>query len=152
MNAVVHFERIPAEPSEGQITQVFKTSAKFNHASVRAFDGFDEALLRDLHYKGVYVQRVKFSQKELAAAYENLSILIRKRLVSYPYYPALIAELDVFKSDFSLSGVPQYSMQIAQQSGIHALCLVTYDADPEPPVQYEYVLYHYYPGLLDYRG
>jgi hypothetical protein len=77
----------------------------------------------------------------------------RKRLVSYPYYPALIAELDVFKSDFSLSGVPQYSMQIAQQSGIHALCLVTYDVDPELVCSpYDNVFYHYYPDLLGDRS
>jgi predicted phage terminase large subunit-like protein len=95
-NAVVHFERIPAEPVEQQITQVFRTSVNFNNASVRAIDGLDEAMLKALEFKGVYVQRVRFSQKELAAAYENLGMLIRKRVVSYPYFPELIAELDVF--------------------------------------------------------
>jgi predicted phage terminase large subunit-like protein len=148
-NAVVHFERIPAEPSEGQITQVFQASVKFNNASVRAVDDYDDALLRALEHKGVYLRRVKFNQKELAAAYENLGMLIHKRMISYPYIPELIAELDVFKSDFTYSGAPEYGLQIAQQSGINALCLVTFEVDPEEVHNpYENVWYHYVPEQL----
>ena len=148
-NAVIHIERIPAEPIEGQITKVFQTSAKFENASVRAVDGFDEAMLKALEYKGVYVRRVKLNQKKLAEAYENLGMLIRKRIISYPYDPELIAELDVFKSDLTFSGAPDYGLQIAQQSGIHALCLVTHDVDPEQDWDpYEYVWYHYVPEQL----
>jgi hypothetical protein len=88
-NAVVHFERIAAEPIEGQIEQVFQTSAKFDNASVRAVGGIDEALLKAVEYKGVYMRRVKFTQKELAAAYENLGMLIRKRVISFPRDPEL---------------------------------------------------------------
>ena len=77
------------------------------------------------------MRRVKFNQKELAAAYENLGMHIRKRVISFPYFHGLMAELDVFKSDFTYSGAPDYGLQIAQQSGIHALCLATYDVDPE---------------------
>jgi hypothetical protein len=62
---------------------------------------------------------------------ENLSMLIRNHVISYPHYPELMAELDVFKSDFTYGEAPDYSLQVAQQSGIHALCLVTYDVDPE---------------------
>jgi predicted phage terminase large subunit-like protein len=152
MNAVVHFERIPAEPIEGQITRVFQMSAKFHNASVRAFDDFNEAVLRALANKGVFVKPVKLSQKELAAAYENLGMLIRKRIISYPYIPELIAELDVFKSDLTFSGAPDYTTQIAQQSGIHALCLVTYEVDPEDSYDpYENIWYHYVPEQLDDR-
>ena len=150
MNAVVHFERIPAEPIEGQITRVFQMSAKFDNASVLAFDDFNEAVLRALEFKGVDVQRVKLSQKELAAAYENLGMLIRKCIISYPYDPELIAELDVFKSDFTYSGAPDYTAQIAQQSGIHALCLVTHEVDPEQDWDPYDVWYHYYPEDLGY--
>ena len=149
MNAVVHFERIPAEPIEGQITRVFQTSVKFDNASVRAVDGFDEAMLKALEHKGVYVVRVEFNQKKLAAAYENLGMLIRKRIISYPYDPELIAELDVFKSDLTFSGAPEYGLQIAQQSGIHALCLVIHDVDPEQDWDpYENVWYNYDPEQL----
>ena len=148
-NAVIHIERIPAEPVEGQITKVFQTSAKFENASVRAFDGIDEAMLKALEYKGVYVVRIKLNQKKLAEAYENLGMLIRKRIISYPHDPELIAELDVFKSDFTYSGAPEYGLQIAQQSGIHALCLVTHDVDPEQDrTPYENVWYNYYPEQL----
>jgi predicted phage terminase large subunit-like protein len=151
-NAVVHFERIPAEPIEGQISQVFQMSAKFEKASVWAFSGFDEALLRALENKGVYVQRVKSSQKELTSAYENLGMLIRKRIISFPHNLELIAELEVFKSDFTYSGAPDYTTQIAQQSGIHALCLVTSDVNPEQDYSpHEKVWYHYYPEDLNYR-
>jgi len=148
MNAVVHFERIPAEPIEGQITRVFQTSVKFDNASVRAVDGFDEAMLKALEHKGVYVVRVEFNQKKLAAAYENLGMLIRKRIISYPYDPELIAELDVFKSDLTFSGAPEYGLQIAQQSGIHALCLVIHDVDPEQDWDPYEVWYNYDPEQL----
>ena len=147
-NAVIHIERIPAEPIEGQITKVFQTSAKFENASVRAFDGIDEAMLKALEYKGVYVRRVKLNQKKLAEAYENLGMLIRKRIISYPHDPELIAELEVFKSDFTYSGAPEYGLQIAQQSGIHALCLVTHDVDPEQDYSPYEVWYNYDPEQL----
>ncbi len=152
-NSVVHFERIPAEPIESQISQVFQLSATFKKAAVSAFEGFDEALLKALENKGVYVQRVKSSQKALTSAYENLGMLIRKRIISFPHNPELIAELEVFKSDFTYSGAPDYTTQIAQQSGIHALCLVTSDVNPEQDYSpYENVFYHYVPEQLhDWR-
>jgi len=146
-NAVVHFERIIAEPID-EVEHVFKTSVKFDNASVRAVDGFDEAMLKALEHKGVYVVRVEFNQKKLAAAYENLGMLIRKRIISYPYDPELIAELDVFKSDLTFSGVPEYGLQIAQQSGIHALCLVIHDVDPEQDWDPYEVWYNYDPEQL----
>ena len=75
---------------------------------------------------------------------------MRNRVISYPHYPELIAELDVFKSDFTFSGAPDYSLQIAQQSGIHALCLVTYDVDPEAPLPFEDIYYSYDPDPTEY--
>jgi hypothetical protein len=41
-------------------------------------------------------------------------------------------------------------LQIAQQSGIHALCLVTYDVDPEAPLPFEDVYYSYDPDFIEY--
>lgn len=152
-NAVVRFERTPAEPIEHQITRVFETSVTFDNAVVRAIDGYDEAMLYDLELKGVYVDRVTFTRQELAAAYENLGMLIRNRIISYPYYPELIAELDVFKSDFTYGEAPDYSLQVAQQSGIHALCLVTYDVDPLAlSMPFEEIYYSYDPDLIGYGG
>jgi hypothetical protein len=112
---------------------------------VRAFDGHEEAMLHSLELKGVYVQRVKLTRRDLPAAYENLSMLMHTHAISYPRYPELLAELDVFKSDFTVSRVPDYSLQIAQQSGIHALCLVTYDVDTQalPPFSFLYNSIHY---------
>ncbi len=79
-------------------------------------------------------------------------MLIRKRIISFPRDPELIAELDVFKSDFTFSDAPDYTTQIAQQSGIHALCLVTFEVDPEEGFgPYESVWYHYYPEDLNDR-
>jgi hypothetical protein len=127
-NAVVHFERTP---EANQITRVYETSAKFGHAMVRAMAGPDEAMLRALENKGVYVDRIPFDRQDRAAAYENLGMLISNRAITYPDYPELMAELDVFKSDFTYGESPDYSLQVAQQSGILALCLVTYDVDPE---------------------
>ncbi|MGA7075993.1 MAG: phage terminase large subunit [Halobacteriota archaeon] len=139
-NAVVHFERTPAEV---KITRVRELSKKFD-AAVRAFDGYDEAMLKAARSKGAYVRRVKFTPQELAAAYENLGMLIRKRVISYPLYPDLIAELDVFKSELTFSGTPDYSLQVAQQSGVQALCLATYDVDPEHPILSDYEKYEDY--------
>lgn len=44
-----------------------------------------------------------------------------------PDFPELRAELDVFKSAPTFDGSADYTLQAAQQSGIQALCLVTYD-------------------------
>jgi predicted phage terminase large subunit-like protein len=139
-NAVVHFERTP---SEDQIARVLKVARAFD-AAVRAFDGYDEAILKAAEHKGVWVRRVKFTPQELAAAYENLGMLIRKHVISYPLYPELIAELDVFKSDCTFSGIPDYSLQVAQQSGVKALCLATYKVDPEEPIPSDFYDDDYY--------
>ncbi|MGA3360062.1 MAG: hypothetical protein ABSC87_07630 [Halobacteriota archaeon] len=40
----------------------------------------------------------------------------------------------MFKSDLTFSGAPDYSLQVAQQSWVEELCLVTYDVDPEEPL------------------
>jgi hypothetical protein len=47
----------------------------------------------------------------------------------------ITAILDVFKSDLTFSGVPDYSLQVAQQSAVQALCLATYDYEPEGPLR-----------------
>ncbi|MGA3198654.1 MAG: hypothetical protein ABSD89_04535 [Halobacteriota archaeon] len=69
-------------------------------------------------------------------------------MIAIPDYPLLQAELDVFKSDITLDGNADYSLQVAQQLGIHALCLVTYDLSWEllyyrtqPSVYYNYDRY-----------
>jgi hypothetical protein len=110
-NVVVHFERTPAEPVTNQISHVYTISRQFDNAEVRALSSHDEALLNTLEQRGVYVERVAFTPQELAAAYENLGLLIRNRVISFPRYPDLIAELDVFKSDFTFSRAPDYTMQ-----------------------------------------
>ena len=118
---------------------------------MRAIDGSDEATLYALELKGIDVERVKFSPQKLAAAYENLGMLISNRAISYPHYPELIAEFDVFKSDFTYGEAPDYSLQVAQQSGIHALCLVTYDVDPlAASMPDEYIYYSYDRDLIGY--
>jgi hypothetical protein len=56
-----------------------------------------------------------------------------------------LAELLVFKSAFTCDESPDYSLQIAQQSAIHAMCLVTLDLSPKevdyftrPSIYYSY--------------
>jgi hypothetical protein len=120
---------------------------------VRAIDGSDAAMLYALELKGVDVDRVTFDRQEQAASYENLGMLISNRAISYPHYPELIAELDVFKSDFTYGEAPDYSLQIAQQSGILALCLVTYNVDPLVlSMSYDDIYYSYDPDLIRYWG
>ena len=149
-NAVVHFERTPAA---NQITRVYETSVTFNNALVRAIDGSDEAMLSALELKGVDVDRVTFTRQEQAAAYENLALLIHNRVISYPYHPELIAELDVFKSDFTYSEAPDYSLQVAQQSGIHALCLATTTSTRlRLACRYDEVYYSYDRDLIGIGG
>jgi predicted phage terminase large subunit-like protein len=145
---VVHFERYPAEPVEEQILRLRYVSSTYNGAVVRAFSGVDEALLHALESEGVYVQRIKLTRSRLAASYEHLNLLMRKKLVTFPDYRGLLAELDVFKSDFTFNEGPDYSLQVAQQSAIHALCLVTLDLDP-PELRKQFTTYYSYdPDLL----
>ena len=144
-NVVVSFGKYMAEPIENQLASMFQLSRMYNGAVVRAFDGVDEALLFALEVKGVYVQRIKMSKARLGASYENLAMLMRSRLITFPYEKDLLAELEVFKSEFTLDESPDYSNQIAAQASIHALCLVTFDMSPqaikksfEPSVYYSF--------------
>ncbi|MGZ4934325.1 MAG: hypothetical protein ACXV49_07485 [Halobacteriota archaeon] len=103
------------------------TSSTYNDAYVRAFAGFDEAMLQAVALEGIYVQRVEFTRQKWTAACENLSMMMENGRISYPNDPDLIAELEVFKSDPSFSGTPDYTLQIGQDTAIRALCLVTHD-------------------------
>jgi hypothetical protein len=90
-------------------------------------DGSDEALVCAVEFKGTYVQRIQFNKQKLAAAYENLSQLVLKSIVDLPNNPELMAELEVFHSEPTFDESADYTAQIARQSGVHALCLVTHD-------------------------
>ena len=129
-NAVVRFFRIPAQPVEEQVKVTYETSVYFNSAVVRVIKGYDEALTYSAELKGTYIQKIEFNKAKFAAAYENLSQLIRNRLIDIPEYPELMAELNVFRSEFTFDETPDYTTQIAQQSAINALALCTYDLDP----------------------
>ena len=71
-------------------------------------------------------------------------MLMKNKHITFPHEPDLLAELEVFKSEFTLDESPDYSLQIGAQSAIHAACLVTFDLSPEvvraavPTDQYYY--------------
>ena len=132
-----------------QVKSVWQTSRWFNGAVVRVFAAFDEAITYRAELQGTYVKKVKFTQDKLVAAYENLSQLIESRLITVPEYPELMAELGVFKSAFTYDEKPDYSLQAAQQSGIRALCLVTYDLDPTIWQYQPSIYYSFDPDRLD---
>jgi predicted phage terminase large subunit-like protein len=126
-NDVVKFERMTAEPVDGQVSQIYVMSRTYNGAAVRVIDASDEALVSAVEYKGTYVLRIEFNKQQLAAAYENLSQLVRKREVTLPDNPELMAELEAFHSEPTFDESADYTAQIARQSGANALCLVTHD-------------------------
>jgi predicted phage terminase large subunit-like protein len=130
-NTVVSFGKFAAEPIENQLTSMYRLSRMYNGAVVRAFAGIDEAMLFALEVKGVYVQRCRLTKIQLGAAYENLAMLMKNKHITFPHEPDLLAELEVFKSEFTLDESPDYSLQIGAQSAIHAACLVTFDLSPE---------------------
>jgi predicted phage terminase large subunit-like protein len=142
-NAVVHFERINAEPLVDQIQRVYELCNLYEQAPIRVIGGYDEALLATLENKGVYVDRVQLTKKEWASAYENLALLINNGLISYPDYPELIAELEVFKSDYTFDGTPDYTLQIAQDAAVRALCIVTFEINPQEIIMADDVYYSY---------
>ncbi|HYC20716.1 MAG TPA: hypothetical protein VEF35_08920, partial [Candidatus Bathyarchaeia archaeon] len=148
-NAVVRFFRIPAQPVEAQVKAVYETSAYFNSAVVRVIESYDEALTYSAELKGAYVEKIKFDKPKLAAAYENLSQLIRNRVIDIPEYPELMAELNVFRSEFTFDETPDYTTQIAQQSAINALALCTYDLDPTMWQYKPSIYYGFDPDRLD---
>jgi predicted phage terminase large subunit-like protein len=142
---VVRFGRFPAEPMENQITGLRTLSRAYRSIVVRAFSGVDEAMLHALEMQGVLVERVKPTRAKLVASYENLAMLISRRKITFPQHPELLAELLSFKSAFTYDESPDYSLQIAQQSAIHAMCLVTHDLSAEevdhftrPSIYYSY--------------
>ncbi len=91
-------------------------SKTYNGAYVRAFAGFDEAMLQAVTFKGVYVQRVEFTPQKWAAACANLSMMMESGRISYPNDSDIIAELEVFKSDPTFGEAPDYTLQIGQDS------------------------------------
>jgi predicted phage terminase large subunit-like protein len=147
---VVDFFRQPARPLDLQVASIFNTSVSFNGALARVAEGFDKSLIYAAELKGVWVEKIKFTQAAKTAAYENLSQLIESRLITIPEYPELIAELSVFKSAYTYHEKPDYSLQTAQQSGIDALCLVTHDVDPTPLKWEPNIYYSYDPDQLNW--
>jgi predicted phage terminase large subunit-like protein len=140
---VVSFGRYPVESIESQITGVFRLARHYNNAVVRAFDDRNDAFVSALEAHGVYVERVTGSERE--CCYDNLALLMENDTITVPGYPELIAELDVFKSGPTYDESTDYSLQIAQQSAIDALCLATHDLTPEliyylshPSIYYSY--------------
>ncbi len=146
---VVHFYRLPARPLQQQVKAIYHTSVYFNGAVVRVIEGFDEALIYGAELQGTYIQKVKFTKAKRDAAYDNLSLLIERQLITVPEYPELMAELSVFKSAFTYDEQPDYSLQIAQQSGIDVLCLVTHDLDPTMWEYHPDIYYSFDPDRLD---
>ena len=127
---VVHFGRYLTDYMKYQIEGLAQLSRYYNHALVRAFDR-NEALVSMLEMQGVWVERVTLTRSKLEDSYENLAALRAYKMITVSGFSELQAELDVFKSGLTLDGSADYSLQVAQQSGIHALCLVTYDLTPD---------------------
>ena len=131
-NDVASFERVATPKAiAGQITRVVTTARTYNDAYVRAFAGFDEALLSAVERTGTPVQRVEFNARKWGAACENLSIMVKNGRISFPNDADLIAELEVFTSDVTFSGTPDYTLQRGHDASVRALCLVTYDQSAE---------------------
>ena len=109
---------------------------------VRAFDRPNEALVSALEARAL-VERVARSKREYC--YDNLALLMENDMIAVPDYPDLKAELDVFKSGYTYDESADFSLQVAQQSAIDALCLVTHDITPgliryltQPSIYYSY--------------
>jgi len=145
---VVHFGRYPTDYMQYQIEALAQLSRYYNHALVRSFD-WNQALVSALGMQGIWVERVKLTRSELD---ENLAMLSEYEMITVSGYPDLQAELDVFKSGFTFDESADYSLQVAQQSGIHALCLVTYDLTPEliDDLGRPSIYYNYDPDLVGY--
>ncbi len=148
-NEVVRFYRLAARPIGDQVTAICNNRVFFNYADVHVAEGFDESLIDAAERKDVYVQKVKLTKATKTAAYENLSQLIESQLITIPEFPELMAELSVFTSAFTYNERPDYSLQTAQQSGIDALCLVTYDVGPTLWKCELNIFYGYDPEQLD---
>jgi len=140
---VVSFGRFPVDSIEDQITRVAQLARHYNNAVVRAFDDRNEALVSALEAHGVYVERIARSERKYC--YDNLALLIENDTITVPGYPELTAELDVFKSAPTYDESADYGLQVAQQSAIDALCLVTHDLTPgliryltQPSIYYSY--------------
>jgi hypothetical protein len=71
------------------------------------------------------------------------------RLVDIPDNPELVAELEVFKPNFDFEETPDYALQVAQQSAMLALCLVTHDLDPSMWEFHPSIYCNFDPDLID---
>jgi hypothetical protein len=105
-----------------------------------------------LEMQPVWVERVELTRSTLEDSYDNLATLRAYDMITVSGFPDLQAEPDVFKSGLTLDESADYSLQVAQQSGIHALCLVAYDLTSEliDDLRQPSITYSYDPELEGY--
>ena len=98
------------KPWTRQMDEIAYLSNHYNHAPV-IIDrtGIGDALPEALTQRGIEVEPVFINNPEKEKMVNHLAMLIEQKLISYPNFPALIAELKDYRYTFTKAGNIQFS-------------------------------------------
>ena len=106
----VYIQQWTGKPWTKQMDEIALLSRRYNHAPViMDRTGLGEALPEALAQRGIEVEPVFITNQEKEKMVNHLAMLIEQRLICYPNFPALIAELKDYQYKFTKGGNIQYS-------------------------------------------
>jgi hypothetical protein len=105
------------KPWTRQMDEIAYLSNHYNHAPV-IIDrtGIGDALPEALTQRGIEVEPVFINNPEKEKMVNHLAMLIEQKLISYPNFPALIAELKDYRYTFTKSGNIQFSASSSRRN------------------------------------
>jgi hypothetical protein len=112
------------KPWTRQMDEIAYLSNHYNHAPV-IIDrtGIGDALPEALTQRGIEVEPVFINNPEKEKMVNHLAMLIEQKLISYPNFPALIAELKDYRYTFTKSGNIQFSASSSRRNDDLVTCL-----------------------------
>lgn len=123
----VYVQQWTGVPWTRQMDEIAILSRRYNHAPV-VMDrtGLGEALPEALIQRGLDVEPVFFTNQEKERMVNHLAMLMEQKLISYPNFPALIAELKDYQYKFTKGGNVQYSASSHKHDDMVVSMLLAY--------------------------
>jgi Terminase-like family. len=116
------------KPWTRQIDEIALLSRQYNYATV-VMDrtGLGEALPEALAQRGVTVEPVFFTNAEKEKMVNHLAMLIEQKLICYPNFPPLVAELKDYQYKITKGGNIQYSASTSHKNDdLVTACMLAY--------------------------
>ena len=116
------------KPWTRQMDEIALLSRQYNNATV-VIDrtGLGEALPEALIQRGLIVEPVFINNQEKEKMVNHLAMLMEQKLISYPNFPALIAELKDYQYKITKAGNTQYSASTSSRhDDLVTACMLTF--------------------------